>query len=340
MVEHEVVVFLGPSLPAAEARRLVPTAQLLGPVELGAVTRAVCQGARWVLIVDGVFEQVPTVWHKEVLWALAQGVRVYGASSMGALRAAELEAFGMIGVGRVFELYASGEYEDDDEVAVVHAPSDEGYRGLSVAMVTIRQALADAVTDGALDARHRPALLEKMKRMHYPERSWGALAAIAPECGLSPGEADSLRRWLQGVRPDQKAADAVAALQRLQCDLSADDGQPAAPTFVFEETNLFTALLSLVRGRLDEEEFERRHGRKPADVATGPADADVALLHLLVEREARRIGLVPGESAEDPRPVSRIAESAELLRTRHRHELARHLDTLVVTSGPEGATEG
>ena len=54
-------------------------------------------------IIDGYFEIVPTVWHKEILWAMAQGIHVFGAASIGALRAAELDAFGMRGIGRIYE---------------------------------------------------------------------------------------------------------------------------------------------------------------------------------------------------------------------------------------------
>jgi hypothetical protein len=52
-------------------------------------------------VIDGYFEVVPTVWHKEILWAMAQGIHVFGAASIGALRAAELDSFGMRGVGRL-----------------------------------------------------------------------------------------------------------------------------------------------------------------------------------------------------------------------------------------------
>ena len=63
---------------------------------------------RAVGIIDGYFQQVPSVWHKEILWAMAQGVHVFGSASMGALRAAELAPFGMRGVGLIFEAYRDG----------------------------------------------------------------------------------------------------------------------------------------------------------------------------------------------------------------------------------------
>jgi hypothetical protein len=73
---------------------------------------------------------------------LAAGIPVYGAASMGALRAAELAQFGMVGVGRIFEAYRDGvlepfdePFEDDDEVAVLHGPPELGHRAMSEALV-------------------------------------------------------------------------------------------------------------------------------------------------------------------------------------------------------------
>ena len=93
------VLFAGPTIGAAEARaRLACT--VLPPAAVGDLLRAVRGGARAILLVDGVFERAVPVWHKEILWALLQGIHVFGASSMGALRAAELQPFGMVGIGR------------------------------------------------------------------------------------------------------------------------------------------------------------------------------------------------------------------------------------------------
>src|SRR5690606_24942574 len=100
--------------------------------------------------IDGYFEHVPSVWHKEILWAMQEGIHVYGAASMGALRAAELAAFGMVGVGAIYEAYATNALEDDDEVAVAHASAEEGYRPLSNAMVDVRATFETAFVQGIL----------------------------------------------------------------------------------------------------------------------------------------------------------------------------------------------
>src|SRR5262245_60226636 len=114
------IVFLGPTLSREEAERELP-ALYLPPAEQGDVYRAAVEKPPAILIIDGRFDQVPAVAHKEILWAMSEGIHVFGVSSMGALRAAELHPFGMEGVGAVFEAYRDGALVADDEVAVAHA---------------------------------------------------------------------------------------------------------------------------------------------------------------------------------------------------------------------------
>jgi len=102
-----VHVFTGPTLSAAEASQVLD-ADYFPPAMQGSVFQAACQRPRVIAIIDGRFESVPSIWHKEILWAMDQGIHVFGSASMGALRAAELAAFGMVGIGKVFASYASG----------------------------------------------------------------------------------------------------------------------------------------------------------------------------------------------------------------------------------------
>ena len=142
-----LIAFLGPSLGAAEARRLAPGARLLPPAGRGDLFKALGRGRRKpprvIALIDGVFEARPAVWHREILAALEEGVAVFGASSMGALRAAELWPFGMVGLGRVYGWLRNGTILDDSEVALLHADREHGYRALSVPLV-----LAETVRGG------------------------------------------------------------------------------------------------------------------------------------------------------------------------------------------------
>jgi len=154
---RDIVVFLGPSLAVDEARTTLP-ARYLGPARCGDVLRARRLSPRAIAIVDGVFARSAAIWHKEILLALEDGISVFGASSMGALRAAELVPFGMVGIGRIFEAYRDGLYTDDDEVALLHGPADSAYRGLSEAMVNIRSTVAHAVCSGVIPSFERSRL--------------------------------------------------------------------------------------------------------------------------------------------------------------------------------------
>src|SRR6266849_5260145 len=146
-----VVIFTGPTLTAADAHNELD-AEYLPPAAQGDVYRAAKKGPEIIGIIDGYFERQPSVWHKEILWAMSQGIHVFGSASMGALRAAELVDFGMEGVGAIFEMYRDGVLEDDDEVAVVHGSDEFGFRAGSEAMVDIRCTLAKAVEGGVLSA--------------------------------------------------------------------------------------------------------------------------------------------------------------------------------------------
>ena len=124
----EVIVFVGPTLSSDEVQSLLPGAMVRPPVALGDVFRSLQHRPDALVIIDGLVERVPAVWHKELLWAIDQGVSVYGASSMGALRAAELAPFGMIGVGEIFNMLTDGRLEDDDEVTLVAVRGRVGRR--------------------------------------------------------------------------------------------------------------------------------------------------------------------------------------------------------------------
>lgn len=231
----KILVFLGPTLEAGEAREIL-AADYLPPVQQGDIYRALAaQKVDAIAIVDGIFEDRAAVWHKEVLWALSQGIVVYGAASMGALRAAELDLFGMVGIGKIYESYKSGRYEPfadpfegDDEVAVVHGPS-EASRFSSLALVNLRESLHKACQSGIIDRRLRDDILLAGKKVFYKDRTIGCIQELALD--LSP-KAESFARWLPQGRVSQKREDAKSLLRRLR------DAPPKAfrPAFSFEWT--------------------------------------------------------------------------------------------------------
>ncbi|HEX8701709.1 MAG TPA: TfuA-like protein [Myxococcaceae bacterium] len=208
---EDLVVFLGPSLPAEEARRLAPC-HVLPPARQGDVWRALSLRPKIIALVDGVFEAQPSVWHHELLAAMDAGVAVFGGGSMGALRAAELSTHGMVGVGQIFEWYRDGVLVDDSEVALLHADAEHGYRPLTVPLVNVRHVAARARTMRVLAQGQARALVNAAAGLFYQERTWRrVLDAVRPT--WSPATRGTWEGWWsQGVE-DLKRLDAIACIQ-------------------------------------------------------------------------------------------------------------------------------
>jgi hypothetical protein len=273
-------VFLGPTLTAEVAREHLD-AVYHPPAEQGDVLRALDEGATAIGIVDGFFQFVPSIWHKEILLALERGVPVWGAASMGALRAAELWQFGMVGVGEVFDWYASGVIEDDDEVAIVHGPAEFGYPASSEAMVNIRDALAQAVAAEEVPPELGERLVDAAKARYYPERSFARLVRDAEALGASSQQVSRLEAFLAQYGPSMKQRDALALVRRMAAD-AAEQTEPVEPEWRVERTVFLADLLTAV----DQEAGDQDHPvGETSDVARKKT-----VLRILARREASRIG--------------------------------------------------
>jgi hypothetical protein len=233
------VIFAGPSLPPA-FRPSDPVLEWRPPVKQGEVYEAAQNRPAIIGIIDGYFEVTPTVWHKEILWAMAQGIHVYGSASIGALRAAELYPFGMIGVGYVFSAYRDGTLTDDDEVAVLHGPEELGYLALTEAMVNIRATLDKAAADGVIDCRLAARLIEIGKTLFYKERSWDAISRLAAGRGSPPMQLDDLAAWLPSGQVDQKRVDALEMVTAIREHLGAGV-TPLTVSYQFQDTGYHKA---------------------------------------------------------------------------------------------------
>jgi len=228
------IFFVGPTLSADELRSVLPAAEIRGPVTCGDILRAATGEPGVLAIIDGLFEHTLPVWHKEILWALAHGWRVYGSSSMGALRAAELARFGMVGVGQIFAWYRDGILEDDDEVAVAHEQASAAYRARSDAMVNVRATLERAVAAGVLDDGGAAILAATLKATPYAQRNLRR-AVVERELATSPQ--GPFKAWLEQYGLfDLKRADALALVRRVTDDQGATGNGPVPFDFSYTET--------------------------------------------------------------------------------------------------------
>jgi ribosomal protein S12 methylthiotransferase accessory factor len=161
------IVFLGPSVPMDVAQRTLPQACYRPPIKRGDLDD-VPAGAL-VGIIDGVFAQNLAISPGEIRDALARGVTIYGAASMGALRAAEIP--GIHGVGRIYEMYCTGAIERDDEVALLFDPHTN--KPLTQPLVNIRYAVERLVRSASLSRKAGDAIIEACSQLHYGERTFG-----------------------------------------------------------------------------------------------------------------------------------------------------------------------
>jgi hypothetical protein len=205
-VKGRLIAFLGPSLPAREARAL-GASQVLPPAGAGDVWAALALRPQALALIDGVFESQPSVWHRELLDALAAGVAVFGGASMGALRAAELAPFGMVGVGEIYAAYRNRKLIDDGEVALLHADAEHGYRALTEALVNVRHNVERARAAGVVNRREAREVVRAAEAIFYQERTWPRLLASAR---VAPAVREQLERF---PREDLKARDARACVK-------------------------------------------------------------------------------------------------------------------------------
>jgi hypothetical protein len=209
---QSAVVFLGPSLDRRAALAILG-ADYRPPAARGDITRAVSEGARVIGLIDGVFFQESSVGHREILGALKGGVSVVGASSMGALRAAELHTLGMEGVGEVYRMYRDGVLVSDDEVALAFDP--ESGIALSEPLVNIRATLARAEEEGVIDRGTRDILFSAASSLYYPDRTYPRLVREAGRIA-DPVPLARFARWVEKGAVDLKRRDAIQALERIR----------------------------------------------------------------------------------------------------------------------------
>ena len=288
-----VIAFVGPSLPGVKLRGV----EVRPPARQGDVWRALEQRPRAIALIDGVFEHVPSVWHHELLAALASGVAVFGGASMGALRAAELHTHGMVGVGQIFRWYRDGRLTDDGAVALLHADAEHGYRPLTVPLVNVMHVAAQL----QLLPRDARRLVRAAQGIFYQRRSWRAVWQAYGE---------DLEPWRRRHGEDLKALDARACLDAAVH--LARSGAPRGPVSAHETSS-----------------FVRR--RRIVDVRGAlPGAADDGTRTALLAAWAKSLGLEPDPKAVrafERRLAGQLPDPGERLRVARLFALeARVLD--------------
>jgi hypothetical protein len=198
---EDCFLFAGPSLSGIDRLdSLLTGVRILPPIQRGDLPRLLAESRpASIAIADGKFHQCLAVGHAEIREAIDRGVQVWGLSSMGAIRAAEMTSLGMRGYGEVFRRFSeagrAGEDFQDDEVALLHDP-EPPYRAGSEPLIHMRVALECWAAEGRIAVETAPAVAEALKSAWYGARSLASFATWLKR------HAPAVSDWLPGELAD------------------------------------------------------------------------------------------------------------------------------------------
>ena len=211
----KIIIYAGLSIPFDEAREILDSSDDIEviykrPIQRGDLNLALKEHPQIIAIIDGVFHQNSAVGHKEILNVINSGIEVFGASSMGALRASELDTLGMTGIGYCYEQYATGAIDSDDEVAVML--DGESLEALSVPLINMRYVFDNATSENIISEEEKDELLSIAKKTYYPKRNY---SLVLNESSLDDNKKEILINFIRESK-DIKKEDAKLLLKHIQ----------------------------------------------------------------------------------------------------------------------------
>ncbi len=214
---NKPIVYLGPTLNREEASKILD-ADYRDPAKKGDFLRLshTSDEKKYVGFIDGVFlhDYPPSpieVYHL----ATRKNIELIGASSLGALRAVELEKFGMKGIGKIFQLFKNGILNADDEVAVTFVRDKNILQ--SEALIDIRFNLFLAYKKGIITKQTKRRFVKIAKNIYFPFRNYEDIVRLTEEQFPSiHDELENFRDYVLKNRDSLKARDARKLLKYLK----------------------------------------------------------------------------------------------------------------------------
>jgi hypothetical protein len=214
MSDVKPIIFVGPSLSIEKAKKILE-ADYRKPAKKGDLLQLTFKETNFIGLIDGFFLQDYPPTPIEVYNLLRKkGTTVYGASSLGALRAVELSKYGMIGVGKIFNLFQKGILDSDDEVAVTFTDYSDFK---SEALIDIRYNLFLAHKSMVIDKDAKKIILRISKKMYFPYRTYDDILDKSklkhPEIG---SQIEKFREYIQANKRSLKEDDAITLLKQIK----------------------------------------------------------------------------------------------------------------------------
>jgi hypothetical protein len=232
------IVFAGPSIFGVNVHEY-PTIEFAPPAACGDVLQAIRSGYTMIGLIDGVFGSQRAVWHKELLYGLSQGVTIVGAASMGALRAAECSQVGMLGIGNIYEDFASGRRTADSDVAIQHLPKEFAYQPITIALVDAEYAIDQLEDQQQLSKTLTNILRVIARNLGFRDRTWEEILSLHQ---LRESQKQHVLELIFNLGPLLKTRDARSLLTML-----ASNPTHECRTFTFSHTSFFAQLIQETR---------------------------------------------------------------------------------------------
>ena len=220
LAKIKMKVYAKLSLDEGTIQKILPQADVVGPIKRYDLANDCAENYAVIIIIDGQFHNNLAVSCDEIRDALHRGTKIYGAASMGALRASELDSCGMIGHGEIYEHIKVTPYFRDDWLGQVFVEKAGRVHTLIPPFVDFYFNLKSLLQLEEISRKEFGIMTKSSADLFYSERSWDKVkAAINREKCRQPAKllAIAERAWHQ--MGSQKQRDALSLCKKVQRDL-------------------------------------------------------------------------------------------------------------------------
>ena len=210
----KILIFAGPTISKQEILQHLDAIVLPPSAQGDILTSLERYRPQAIGIIDSAFPR--SSWVSEAHYALRSGVAVYGAGAQGALRAAELQDYGMKGYGDVFHDFATGKQSNDADVLCQYTEQDGLFLRTSESLVNVLASLGAAHSAGILDDTMFNRLSQRARELYWRERTWEQI--FLPELFASAEACEKGFTWVKAHPVDIQRQDAIELLQAFADD--------------------------------------------------------------------------------------------------------------------------
>lgn len=218
-MNENLLVYLGTSIGHARARFLLPSAQYHPPLQAGDFEKLLIL-PKVILVLDGYYSEA---LEDQVVNLLDAGVKIYGASGLGAFLAAKLKSSGMLGVGSIYQRFAEGVYQGESVLRCQVLVQGRRYRRVTEPLINIYATMDHALSGNALNASMVDIMISAAEALPDDERTFANIFLQAEEAGIDKHVLREFSAWVShGGYVDQQRHDACMLLNRIAYQMQAD----------------------------------------------------------------------------------------------------------------------